>query len=146
MRLMLAAVLLCSAVTVIPASAASQAPGAVQTPTAPQTAPPQAAAPQPAAPQAAAPQPTAKGRLREEQRAYIGRQVRVHLTDGTTAHGRLIGETEQGLAIQPAPSDEPMLIPYEQVESIAVGMRRWKKIAIGVGAAAAVTALAFGMN
>jgi hypothetical protein len=85
------------------------------------------------------------GRLSDEQRAYIGRNVRVHLTDGTTAKGRLIGGTEQGLIIQPSPSDEPELIPYERVQSIAVGMQRWKKIAIGA-AVAGVAALAAAVN
>jgi hypothetical protein len=77
-------------------------------------------------------------RLRDEQRAYIGRNVRVHLTDGTTKRGRLLGEADAGITIQPSPSDEPELIPYEQVESIAAGMQRWKKIAIAAGVAAGV--------
>ena len=84
-------------------------------------------------------------RLRAEQRAYFGRNVRVHLTDGTTTTGRLIGETAEGLAVQPSPSDEPVLIPYEKIESIAVGMRRWQKIAIGLGAAGAAL-LAVALN
>ena len=91
---------------------------------------------------AAQPAPARTERLREEQRAYIGRNVRIHLTDGTTATGRLIGETDQGLSIQPSPSDEPQLIPYDRVESIAVGMRRWQKIAIGVAAAGAIAVAA----
>ncbi len=132
MRLTLAAVMLCTVVAAMPEPAAAQAASSAP--------PPVAAQPAPAA------QPSAKGRLREEQRAYIGREVRVHLTDGTTARGRLIGETDQGLAIQPAPSDEPMMIPYEQVESIATGMPRWKKIAMGVGAAGVAVALAVAMN
>ena len=105
-------------------------------------APPSAPA---AVPPATAPERSPKDRLREEQRAYMGRNVRVHLTDGSTAVGRLIGETDQGLSLQPSPSDEPVLIPYERVESIAAGMPRWKKIAIGVGAASAA-ALVIGLN
>jgi hypothetical protein len=127
-RVTLVVVLLCSAIAALPDSAAAQAPATVE-----------AVQPEP-------PQAGTKGRLRAEQRAYIGRQVRVHLTDGTTAHGRLIGETDQGLAIQPSPSDEPTLIPYDRVESIATGMRRWKKIALGFGTAAVAAAIAVGMN
>jgi hypothetical protein len=91
---------------------------------------------------AAAEDPAKASRLSAEQRAYIGRHVRVHRTDGTTTSGRLLGDSPAGVAVQPSPSDEPVLIPYDQVESIAAGMRRWKKIAIGAGAAAAVIAVA----
>lgn len=91
----------------------------------------------------AEPTVTKTERLRDEQRAYMGRNVRVHLTDGSTKTGRLIGETAEGLAVQPSPSDEPILIPYAQVDSIAAGMRRWQKIAIaGAAAGALVLALA----
>ena len=83
-------------------------------------------------------QPARTERLREEQRAYLGKNVRVHRTDGTTTTGRLIGETAEGLAIQPSASDEPVLVPYDDVESIATGMPRWQKIAIGVAAAGVV--------
>ena len=84
--------------------------------------------------------------LRTEQQAYMGRNVRVHLLDGSTARGRLIGETSEGLALQPSPSDEPILIPYEQVESIASGMPRWQKIVLGAGAVAAAVAVAVGAS
>ena len=85
-----------------------------------------------------------KDRLRDEQREYLGRSVRVHRTDGTTTIGVLIGETAEGLAVQASPSDEPVLIPYEEVQSIATGMPRWQKIALavgGVGAALLAVAL-----
>jgi hypothetical protein len=108
------------------------------------TLPPTVAAQQPPPPQETAPAPapasdqSGADRLREEQRAYMGRNVRVHRTDGTVTTGRLIGETAEGLAVQPSPSDEPVLVPYDEVESIAVGMRRWQKIALAAGAAGAV--------
>jgi hypothetical protein len=76
--------------------------------------------------------------LRDEQRAYLGKNVRVHRTDGTTTTGRLIGETAEGLAIQPSASDEPVLVPYDDVESIATGMPRRQKIAIAIAAASVV--------
>lgn len=82
-----------------------------------------------------------RDRLRNEQKAYFGKNVRIHRRDGTTTVGRLIGETAEGLAVQPSPSDEPVLVPYEEVESIATGMRRWQKIALGAGAAGAVLAV-----
>jgi hypothetical protein len=96
--------------------------------------------PPPSPPAGGSPEPSGLERLREEQRAYMGRNVRVHRTDGTIVIGRLIGETSEGLAVQPSPSDEPVLVRYDEIESIAAGMRRWQKIAIGLAVAGAALA------
>lgn len=69
-----------------------------------------------------------------------GQKVRVHLVEGGVVRGRVLGATEQGLTIQPTPSDEPQLIAYDNIRSLTSGMQTWVKLAIGVGAAGALVA------
>ena len=70
-----------------------------------------------------------------------GRRVRVESFDGTVTRGRVVGVMDRTMAVQPTPSDEPVLFDFANVKSIdGPGLPRRVWIALGVAGTAAVVA------
>lgn len=78
---------------------------------------------------------TAKARL--ESRG-LGHGVKVILTDRSEVSGTLVRIDEESCQIHPRKAAEPLTVEYAQITSVQKGpMSKGKKIAIGVGVAAA---------
>lgn len=128
------------AVTLIAAPAAAQ-----QQPTAP--------APPPSSQPSVSPAPAGDAVARVEKvRADAvarrnARRVRVTLLDGSIATGRVVGVTDRDMAVQPTPSDEPVLLAFDQIDSISGAAKpRWVWTVVGVGIAAAVVGVIAAAN
>ena len=68
--------------------------------------------------QVPAPSNTATSRQQLE-RLKLGTPVTLELRDAARVTGVLLDRSETGVVIQPAPSDEPQLVAFSQIESIS---------------------------
>jgi hypothetical protein len=109
---------------------------------------PTTSAQQPPITQAAAPNTDHVAKMRAVAQSRMNaRRVRIRLMDGTLATGRVVGITNDTVAVQPGPSDEPVLFEFAQMKSIdGPGWPRWTWGAIGVGAAAALIGIVAAAN
>ena len=118
----------------------STAPLAAQQQTAP--------APPPSSPPSASPAPAGESAARvakvraDAEARRNARRVRVRMLDGSLATGRVVGVSDRDMAVQPTPSDEPVLLAFDQIDSISGAAKpRWVWTLVGVGIAAAVVAV-----
>ena len=90
---------------------------------------------------AATPDHVAKVRAVAESRRNA-RRVEIKLVDGTTVYGRVVGVTDRDISVQPTPSDEPVMVAFDRIESIGgPGLPRWTYALIGAGAIAGAIAI-----
>jgi hypothetical protein len=69
---------------------------------------------------AQAPAPTDTTTPRQQiERLQLGTPVTLGLSDATRVTGVLLDRNENGVVIQPAPSDEPQLIAFSRIQSIS---------------------------
>jgi hypothetical protein len=87
------------------------------------------------------PEHIAKVRAVAESRRNA-RRVEIKLVDGTTVHGRVVGVTDRDISVQPTPSDEPVMVSFDRIDSIGgPGLPRWTYALIGAGAIAGAIAI-----
>ena len=90
---------------------------------------------------AATPEHIAKVRAVAEARRNA-RRVEIKLVDGTMVRGRVVGVTDRDISVQPTPSDEPVMLTFDRIDSIGgPGLPRWTYVLIGAGAIAGAIAI-----
>ena len=90
---------------------------------------------------AATPEHIAKVRAVAESRRNA-RRVEIKLVDGTMVRGRVVGVTDRDISVQPTPSDEPVMVTFERIDSIGgPGLPRWTYVLIGAAAISGAIAI-----